>query len=118
MSKRGPIVLVSGGAGYIGSHTVRELGRRGFQPVVLDDLSEGHRVAVKDVPLDGSGDLSKTPLSHVNQFLSYARLWARERAASVGPLHESPSAERLIVSRVASGPSASVFASQTACVAS
>lgn len=40
-----PVVVVTGGAGYIGSHTVRELAGRGFRPVVLDDLSEGHRAA-------------------------------------------------------------------------
>jgi UDP-glucose-4-epimerase GalE len=39
-------VLVAGGAGYIGSHTVRALGERGIEAVVLDDLSTGHRAAV------------------------------------------------------------------------
>lgn len=39
-------VLVTGGAGYIGSHAVLELTARGFAPVVLDDLSTGCRAAV------------------------------------------------------------------------
>ncbi|MCX6567299.1 MAG: UDP-glucose 4-epimerase GalE [Candidatus Aminicenantes bacterium] len=39
-------VLVAGGAGYIGSHTVKELRRAGFRPVVFDNLSSGHRDAV------------------------------------------------------------------------
>lgn len=39
-------VLVSGGAGYIGSHVALELSRRGFEPVIIDDLSKGHRQAV------------------------------------------------------------------------
>lgn len=39
-------VLVSGGAGYIGSHTVRALLEAGHTPIVLDDLSAGHREAV------------------------------------------------------------------------
>ena len=39
-------VLVTGGAGYIGSHAVRELADAGFHPVSFDNLSEGHREAV------------------------------------------------------------------------
>jgi UDP-glucose-4-epimerase GalE len=39
-------VLVTGGAGYIGSHTVKELASRGHYPVTIDDLSEGYRAAV------------------------------------------------------------------------
>lgn len=46
--KPGP-VLVTGGAGYIGSHTVRELSRRGYQIIVLDNLSKGHRASVAGV---------------------------------------------------------------------
>ncbi|HBW46330.1 TPA: UDP-glucose 4-epimerase GalE [bacterium] len=36
-------ILVTGGAGYIGSHTVRALIEHGLEPIVLDDLSRGHR---------------------------------------------------------------------------
>lgn len=39
-------VLVAGGAGYIGSHTVKALRRGGFETVVLDDLSTGRRELV------------------------------------------------------------------------
>ncbi len=39
-------VLVVGGAGYIGSHVALALSRRGWEPVILDDLSKGHRQAV------------------------------------------------------------------------
>jgi UDP-glucose 4-epimerase len=44
-------VLVTGGAGYIGSHTVTQLRARGDQVVVLDSLELGHRAAVGDTPL-------------------------------------------------------------------
>ncbi|HSW51492.1 MAG TPA: UDP-glucose 4-epimerase GalE [Bryobacteraceae bacterium] len=36
-------ILVTGGAGYIGSHTVQLLIRRGYDPIVVDNLSKGHR---------------------------------------------------------------------------
>lgn len=36
-------VLVTGGAGYVGSHTVRALRDAGHEPVILDDLSTGHK---------------------------------------------------------------------------
>ena len=43
-------IMVAGGAGYIGSHTVRALRRAGRNVVVLDNLSTGHRAAVRGVP--------------------------------------------------------------------
>ena len=44
MAKRG--ILVTGGAGYIGSHVVRQLGEAGERVVVLDNLGKGFRQAV------------------------------------------------------------------------
>ena len=44
-------ILVTGGAGYIGSHTVRELVNRGHRVMVLDNLSKGHAAAVKSAGL-------------------------------------------------------------------
>jgi UDP-glucose-4-epimerase GalE len=40
-------VLVTGGAGYIGSHTCKELARAGYEPVSLDNMVYGHEWAVK-----------------------------------------------------------------------
>jgi UDP-glucose 4-epimerase len=40
-------VLVAGGAGYIGSHTVKRLREAGHQPVIYDNLSRGHRTAAE-----------------------------------------------------------------------
>src|SRR3954464_13280531 len=39
-------VLVTGAAGYIGSHALRAVARAGHKPVALDNLSRGHRAAV------------------------------------------------------------------------
>ena len=44
-------VLVTGGAGYIGSHAAKVLARSGFRPVVLDNLTRGHAESVKWGPL-------------------------------------------------------------------
>ncbi|MDX2028356.1 MAG: UDP-glucose 4-epimerase GalE [Alphaproteobacteria bacterium] len=47
---QGPI-LVTGGAGYIGSHVCHALKQRGYTPITLDNLSRGHRAAAKFGPL-------------------------------------------------------------------
>jgi UDP-arabinose 4-epimerase len=44
-------VLVTGGAGYIGSHACKVLARAGYRPIVFDNLSRGHRTAVRWGPL-------------------------------------------------------------------
>lgn len=50
-------VFVTGGAGYIGSHACKVLARAGYEPVVFDNLSRGHREAVRWGPLV-EGDLA------------------------------------------------------------
>jgi UDP-arabinose 4-epimerase len=50
-------VLVTGGAGYIGSHTCKALARAGYTPVTYDNLSHGHPWAVQWGPLV-RGDLA------------------------------------------------------------
>jgi UDP-arabinose 4-epimerase len=47
MPERDKNILVTGGAGYIGSHTAKALAARGFTPVVYDNLIYGHRSAVQ-----------------------------------------------------------------------
>jgi UDP-glucose-4-epimerase GalE len=51
-----PVVLVTGGAGYIGSHACAALAEAGYTPVTYDNLSYGHREAVKFGPLE-EGDI-------------------------------------------------------------
>ncbi len=45
-------VLVTGGAGFVGSHTCKSLSAAGFRPVTVDNLGSGHRAAVKWGPLE------------------------------------------------------------------
>lgn len=52
-------ILVTGGAGYIGSHTCKALAKAGYLPVVFDNLSRGHAWAVKWGPLT-KGDIADT----------------------------------------------------------
>ena len=59
MRSENPAVLVTGGAGYIGSHTCKALARAGFKPIVYDSLLRGHSWAVKWGPLE-VGDLMDT----------------------------------------------------------
>jgi UDP-glucose-4-epimerase GalE len=44
-------ILVTGGAGYIGSHTLRQLLQKGYEVSVVDDLSRGHREAIGETEL-------------------------------------------------------------------
>lgn len=50
-------ILVTGGAGYIGSHACKALAQAGFMPIVYDNLSTGHAYAVKWGPFV-KGDLN------------------------------------------------------------
>lgn len=71
-------VLVAGGAGYIGSHTVRALRAAGREVVVLDSLENGHRNNVIDAPLvvgaiDDRSLLAETCREHgVTQLIHFA----------------------------------------------
>jgi UDP-glucose-4-epimerase GalE len=76
-----PVILVTGGAGYIGSHTCKALARAGCQPVVVDNLSRGFRHAVKWGPLevldlrDGVGLralFGRYPIAAVVHFAAFA----------------------------------------------
>lgn len=49
MSQVKPTILVTGGAGYIGSHAVLALLKSGYSVIVLDSLGHGHRELVEDV---------------------------------------------------------------------
>ena len=44
------MILVTGGAGYIGSHTVKALRQAGLQPLIFDNFSTGHHSFIKGTP--------------------------------------------------------------------
>ncbi len=56
LRKMGPRILVTGGAGYIGSHACKALAGAGFVPITYDNLSHGHQSAVRWGPFE-CGDL-------------------------------------------------------------
>src|SRR5437588_4594203 len=58
-------VLVTGGAGYIGSHACKALSRAGFLPIVYDNLCYGHKWAVKWGPLERGDILDRPRLDEV-----------------------------------------------------
>jgi UDP-arabinose 4-epimerase len=60
-----PTVLVTGGAGYIGSHTCKALAAAGFTPVAYDNLVYGHEWAVKWGPFERGDILDRNRLAQV-----------------------------------------------------
>lgn len=57
-------ILVTGGAGYIGSHTCRQLIDAGHRVVVVDNLYSGHRWALPDAAVFVEGDIADAALMH------------------------------------------------------
>jgi UDP-arabinose 4-epimerase len=57
MANNSRVILVVGGAGYIGSHVCKELHRNGYTPICYDNLIHGHRWAVKWGPFE-FGDIN------------------------------------------------------------
>jgi len=58
-------VLVTGGAGYIGSHACKALAEEGYTPVTFDNLVYGHRDAVRWGPLEEGDILDRSKLDKV-----------------------------------------------------
>lgn len=62
-------ILVTGGAGYIGSHTCLALSREGFTPIVLDNLTNGHLEFVRWGPFEKGDVRDRRRLDEI--FLAY-----------------------------------------------
>jgi UDP-arabinose 4-epimerase len=65
MINREKAVLVTGGAGYIGSHACKALSQAGYLPVAYDNLVYGHEWAVRWGPLEQGDILDRTRLGEV-----------------------------------------------------
>jgi len=58
-------ILVTGGAGYIGSHACKALSKAGYRPIAYDNLSFGHEWAAKWGPLERGDILDRSRLDEV-----------------------------------------------------
>lgn len=84
-------ILVTGGAGYIGSHVVEELKKSGFTPIVYDNLSTGHAAAVpEDVQLV-EGDIHDVAFArHIMKQFSIDAVMHFAASSLVGESMENP----------------------------
>lgn len=68
------LILITGGAGYIGSHMVNYLQKQGYSAVVLDNLSTGHRDAVSEIEFI-QGD--------INDYILLDRLFSNKKIDAI-----------------------------------
>jgi UDP-arabinose 4-epimerase len=61
------VILVTGGAGYVGSHACKALAQAGYVPVTLDNMAYGHEWAVRWGPLEPGDILDRQRLDEVFQ---------------------------------------------------
>jgi UDP-glucose 4-epimerase len=96
-------VLVTGGAGYIGSHALQELRRAGQRCVVLDNLSRGHRELALDAEVV-VGDIADTAL--VRRVIAEHRVSAVMHFAAYAYVGESAADPLAYYANNVAGPSA------------
>jgi UDP-glucose 4-epimerase len=116
-------VLVVGGAGYIGSHTVRQLRRNGIDHVVFDNLEYGHREAVEgsvlvegDIrnPSDLHSVFSNHDIGAVVNFAAYIAVGESVQRPSEYWANNFLGAKNLLDAMVHAGVKAFVFSSTAA----
>jgi UDP-glucose 4-epimerase len=83
-------VLVTGGAGYIGSHACKALKRAGFNPITFDNLVTGWKEAVKYGPFENGDLLNKAEIERI--FVKYSPIAVMHFAAlsQVGESMQKP----------------------------
>lgn len=116
-------VLVTGGAGYIGSHVVKLLGESGYHPVTLDNLTKGNRDAVLygDLVVGDTGDrelVSRLLAEHGIKTVLHFAAWTIVPESVSDPLkyygNNTCSTRNLIECCVAAGVEHFVFSSTAA----
>ena len=83
-------VLVTGGAGYIGSHACKALALAGYQPVTFDNLVYGHRAAVRWGPLVEGDILDRDAISAAIRCFAPCAVMHFAAYAYVGESVENP----------------------------
>jgi len=116
-------ILVTGGAGYIGSHTVLQLVDQGYDVVVVDNLGRGHRDAV-DAALLREMDLHDTdalvrileekPVDAVIHFAAYAAVGESMRNPAIYFENNVEGSRSLFTAMVRTGVKNAVFSSTAA----
>ena len=83
-------ILVTGGAGFIGSHACKALAKSGYVPVTYDDLSRGHEQAVKWGPLEVGDTADSERIREVLEKYQPAAIMHFAAFAYVGESVEKP----------------------------
>lgn len=116
-------ILVTGGAGFVGSHACKALAAAGYRPVVYDNLSRGHRKAVKWGPLFEGDILDRSRLEQVLREVQPVAVMHFAAFAYVGESMATPSmyfdnnvtgTARLLEAMQATGVRTLVFSSSCA----
>lgn len=116
-------VLVTGGAGYIGSHVVKALRVAGYDVVVVDNLTRGHRQAVAGVPFVEADLLDRAaldwllatyPVEAVLHFAALSQVGESQRQPGKYALNNVGGTVTLLEAMVAAGCLLLVFSSTAA----
>jgi len=83
-------ILVTGGAGYIGSHACKALAKAGYMPIAYDNLVYGHRWAVKWGPLEEGDITNRSRLDEVMEKYKPVAVMHFAAYAYVGESVEDP----------------------------